>query len=282
MTLSIDASACTRCGECTRECPTHAVRRERGGEYLIEQEACIRCGHCAAVCPADAVRCDDGPFTPWRDPGLAPGLVAALLQGKRSVRRYTSRPVEDSLLEELLLTGSLAATASNTQDCAATVLTGEDLDRCREGLRSLYEWFGNLLANPVVRLLLRFTEARRYADNPRALQVVTELGQSRAGGADRLFFNAPVVVVLSAPRRNKRHGAVDCALAGAHMMLHAESMGLGSCMVGFAETALNLSARLRRGIRVPDGHLVNLVFTLGHPAVRFHRLPRRKPLAARA
>ena len=116
MTLTIDASACTQCGECARECPSRSVRRQADGTYIIDERRCIRCSHCAAVCPEDAVRSDAGPFAAWEAPRLPAPSVAALLRGKRSVRRYQSRPVDEAVMDEILLTGSLAASASNSQD----------------------------------------------------------------------------------------------------------------------------------------------------------------------
>lgn len=278
MTLTIDGSTCTKCGECARECPSGAIRQKTDGGYTIEGRRCIRCSHCAAVCPVDAVGSDAGRFAAWEAPRLPPDSVAALIRGKRSVRRYHPRAVDPGLVEEILLTGSLAASASNAQDSVATVLTGEALGHCHEGVRALFGRAAGLLKNPLVRLLLLATEARRYVVDPYVLESLNLLVRSRMGGADRIFFSAPMVVVLSAPRRNARFGKTDCVLAGAHMMLHAESLGLASCMVGFAELALNLRPRLRRGLGVPTGHRVNLVFTLGHPAVGYRRLPLRKPL----
>jgi nitroreductase/Pyruvate/2-oxoacid:ferredoxin oxidoreductase delta subunit len=278
MILTIDTSACTRCGICARECPSMAVRQNADGLYSIHEPACIRCSHCAAVCPEDAVRSDLGSFTPWEPPGLPPEGVVALLRGKRSVRRYQGRPVGRDVLDEIVLTGSLTATASNAQDCLVTLLTGEQLAKCHEGVRSFFARIAGILRSPVVRFFLRFTEARRYVQHPETMEGLDRFVRSRRGAEDRVFYNAPVVVILSAPAGNRRFGRSNCVLAGAHMMLHAESLGLGSCMIGFAEVTLNMRPRLRRGLGVPPAHRVHLVFTLGYSDARYHRLPHRRSL----
>ncbi|HBP39160.1 MAG TPA: 4Fe-4S ferredoxin [Clostridiales bacterium] len=50
--VTVDASRCNSCGQCTRVCPMNVP---------VPQDAnspeCIRCGKCAAVCPQDAIRC---------------------------------------------------------------------------------------------------------------------------------------------------------------------------------------------------------------------------------
>jgi len=274
MTFSIDQDSCTRCGECKAECPSLSITRLQGGAYTIDAESCIRCSHCAAVCPADAVRSDAGVFRPWEDPGLDPQAVAELLRGKRSIRRYSKREIDPALVEEVLLTGSLCSTASNAQDCTATVLTGAKLRELREGASAIFAHTAALVRNPLLRFFLRFTEARRYVVRPRTLAGLDRLASS-AQGPDRLFFDAPVVVILSAPRRHRRFGPTDCVLAGAHMMLHAQAAGLGSCAIGFAEVAMRTRPALALRAGVPPQNRVSLVFTLGYPEVRYYRLPIR-------
>ena len=278
MRFSIDAATCISCDACVRECPNGAVRRDPDGIYRIRDSRCIRCSHCAAVCPVDAVHSDQGSFRGWKAPGLPPETVGEFLRGKRSVRRHRKEDIPDAVLDELLATGSLAATASNTQDCHAAILRGPALERCRDGVMAVYAALHRLVTNRLIRVLLRLTEARRYVTNPGRMEQFDEMIRDHRAGKDRLFFGAPVVVVLSAPRRNKRFGKSDCVLAGAHMMLHAESFGIGSCMIGFAEVVLNQRARLRRELGIPRGNRVNLVFTLGYSDVRYVRLPIRRSL----
>lgn len=48
--VSVDGTACTHCGECTRQCPM-AVQVPEDPNTA----ECIRCGECAAVCPTKAI-----------------------------------------------------------------------------------------------------------------------------------------------------------------------------------------------------------------------------------
>ena len=53
----VDASSCTSCGKCERECPIQvpilALTKQNRG--LILDADCLLCGKCKAVCPKDAV-----------------------------------------------------------------------------------------------------------------------------------------------------------------------------------------------------------------------------------
>lgn len=52
----INQQACTRCGECARNCPSHAIsQRTSSGPYFVDRHRCISCYCCEEVCPSNAV-----------------------------------------------------------------------------------------------------------------------------------------------------------------------------------------------------------------------------------
>jgi uncharacterized protein (DUF362 family)/Pyruvate/2-oxoacid:ferredoxin oxidoreductase delta subunit len=52
----IDLEKCSRCGECSRNCPSQAISfNELSRLYQVERSKCIACACCAEVCPCDAV-----------------------------------------------------------------------------------------------------------------------------------------------------------------------------------------------------------------------------------
>jgi NADH:ubiquinone oxidoreductase subunit F (NADH-binding)/(2Fe-2S) ferredoxin/Pyruvate/2-oxoacid:ferredoxin oxidoreductase delta subunit len=51
---SIDAAACTQCGECVEACP-HGAISEAEDAYRIADELCRKCGICEEACPAGAI-----------------------------------------------------------------------------------------------------------------------------------------------------------------------------------------------------------------------------------
>lgn len=53
---------CKRCYSCVRDCPTKAIKVERGQATVIE-ERCIACGNCVKVCAQGAKRIEDGTAT---------------------------------------------------------------------------------------------------------------------------------------------------------------------------------------------------------------------------
>lgn len=58
-------SACTRCGDCSRSCPTYIII-EQGGYPTIDfgEGECTFCGDCVTACKAGALRRGEGQ-APW-------------------------------------------------------------------------------------------------------------------------------------------------------------------------------------------------------------------------
>jgi len=243
--------------------------------YSVDQSRCIGCSHCALVCPVDAVETDHGPLPEWREPGLSAAQVRSFLVGKRSVRIYRAEPLSRDEIDDVLSVGSLTATASNSQDWRAVVLTGGSVGETGTAIMSFYRSVVIAANNPVIRLLLRLTPARRTVRRRhRFRRFIDEYFEGR----DRLFFHAPAVLILTYPRRRRHFALTDCVLAGQSMMLYAQSLGLGSCMIGYAEAALNLRKPLRRGLGISPDRRVWLVFTFGRTDRSYNKLPHRRPM----
>jgi len=71
------------------------------------------------------------------------------------------------------------------------------------------------------------------------------------------------------------HEKVQAFAADAYAMLAAESLGLGSCMLG-TTAALNRDKSFRRKYGIPVKNKIGLGLIFGHPAVKFpHGIRRR-------
>lgn len=96
--------------------------------------------------------------------------------------------------------------------------------------------------------------------------------KGRRHGKDYLFYDAPLAMIFTGKR-----DPVDSGIACTYAMLAAESLGLGSCMIG---TVVPMLGRMSRGFRekykiTPDmTHGLAIIF--GYPAVTFERGIRRR------
>lgn len=71
-------------------------------------------------------------------------------------------------------------------------------------------------------------------------------------------------------------GRVDCVIAAERMMQYAAALGLGSCMIGYAEIAIRNRKSIAQAVGIAADQQPHVLFTLGPPAVHYRRLPARR------
>jgi len=224
---------------------------------------------------------EDGkePFINWKDPAFDPEALQVFLAGKRSVREFHDREVPRGVLEKMLEVGAYTSTASNVQDWHATIVTSPEKKAIIvKGVRKMQALLCKALKNKAVRSLAKLVPiAKAYLADPYLMDKLKMMEEELQSEHDNVFFNAPVVVILSTDK-NSSLGAANCHLAGSAMMYALQARGIGSCYIGFAEQMLIRSKSIRARVGIPRAHKVHMVFTLGYSKVKYCRLPHRKKM----
>ena len=162
--------------------------------------------------------------------------VMQLLRSHRSIRKFSERAVDDSLITDIIRCGQAAATSSNIQ--ATTVI------RVREGAarREMARLAGDQAYVSTAGVFLVFC-----ADLNRSRRACAMGGGSFVEGMTEHFIIATVDVALFAQ---------NCAVA-------AESAGLGICYIGGIR---NDPTRVSALLELPDQVYPVFGFCLGYPA----------------
>ena len=119
---------------------------------------------------------------------------------------------------------------------------------------------------------------------PLFLKEVRRLGQTRSSGCleafedpgFNIFYNAATLIVICGDTSSP-FSAADSWLAAENLMLAACAMGLGSCVVGAALSALN-STQIRQRFGIPKKYAAVAPIIVGYPAGETPPTPRREPL----
>jgi nitroreductase len=171
---------------------------------------------------------------------------------RRSVRDYTEEPVSHDLLHQLIRAAVDAPSAMNEQPWQFTVITNPDLLQT--------------IAAEAKTSMLKSLPAGSQAEHFR---------QMLANDKFSIFYNAPSLVVISAPAQSP-WSVVDCALAAQNLMLAASAAGLGTCWIGFAQQWLNTDGG-RRTINLPADQTAVAPLIVGHPKTTPAPVPRKAP-----
>ncbi len=290
----IDPTRCTGCGTCTRVCPSDIISLENNTAHAAsdtDTAQCLKCGHCMAACPESAIAVpaldpDLQTFTTfvldhaWLPPGsglLTQNLVR-LICSRRSCRNYRQTPVEKEKLTDLVKLAVFAPSGTNSQAWTFTCLTTRaEVLALGQSIKAFFERLNKKAENVLLRKFLALVGAKtldHYYSNHYA-SVKTAIEQMEKENRDRLFHGAPAVILIgSSP------GATcpkeDALLAAGNILLAAHTMGLGTCLIGFAVAAMASDRSIQKELGIPESETIHAAVTLGYPDETFQRITGRK------
>ena len=277
--IRIDSEKCTGCGACVDVCNvTHVYKMQEDKAVVVSERRCWQCGQCVSVCPVDAIEHSDFPLAECpRIPKYSDTEIArmnAAMQSRRSVRVFKTRPVERSVIEDLVKKASGAPSAKNRQ--AVDWIAIDDPEK-----------IASLREKTIAVLGEAAKELRMKADDPDLGEAIQRqhlmyakslefLERRQERGEDALFYNAPVLLLAHVPEGE--FGEADAVYAGYGLMLAAHLQGMGSCQIGYFSVALEQDASLQKEIGVPEGREIKLAMIIGYQKYRYRReIPRRTP-----
>jgi len=173
--------------------------------------------------------------------------VFEAIRTRRSVRRYSDRPVEEERLRTVLDAVRLAPSWANYQCWRMIVVREKTMKQKISDLSYVESFFAT----------------KGYKTNP-SMKALAE---------------APVVIVLCAdPAQSgvlwgQSYYLVDSGLAAQNLMLAAREQGLGTVFVGVYD-----EEKLKQLLNIPTEIRIVGLFPLGYPAGEPKEGPARKPL----
>lgn len=266
--IIIDQERCNHCGACVALCNS-------GNVYVLENdtvqvaniENCWSCGHCVAVCPTDAI--GHSQFLIGDCPLIASAVLPSLesmvevFRERRSTRIFKGRSVSREIVKSLIDVARCVPSADNAQPVNWLVFDNPDL-----------------IAELSQQTVTVFEEKLQQGRKNRSITVediqdFERIIQQRAQGMDPIFFEAPVLLMAHVPVEDS-FGRDDATYAAYNLILTAQRMELGSCLIGYFICALENSGQLRSRLGLPDNRRVEVALVIGYPKYKFRRtVPRR-------
>jgi nitroreductase len=166
-----------------------------------------------------------------------------LVRSRRSVRRYLEKPVEREKILACVEAARLAPSASNVQPWRFLVIDDPDLkDKLAKevfsGIYSVSRWAAEA---PVLIVILGRLDF-----------IANRLGRQLQG---------------------IQYYLIDIGIAGEHIVLQAEELGLGTCWIGWFHPR-----KLRKFLKIPRKYKIVSLLAMGYYEKKTSRERERKPL----
>lgn len=160
------------------------------------------------------------------------------IQNRRSIRKFLPQPLTQAETQALAEAALASPTGMNRQDWLFTFITNQDL----------------------------------IADlNQAAMQTFRETGNEAVikrikARHESIFYGTPLLILITQP---KDQDGLDAGIAVGVLAVAAQSMGLGSCIIGLADAAFSGSraAEMARKTGMPEDHRFAISIAIGYPAI---------------
>jgi len=279
----IDQGKCTGCGLCVEVCSDNVIEIIDGKAVATQKGSvfgCIGCGQCMAVCPEGAVSVTGRMISPDdvfpladRSEMASYDALVKLYQDRRSIRDFKDKPVEQEFVDKILEAAVMAPSGIPPTDVSVMVLNGKDKvfqfskDYC-DYLDSL-KW----MVSPMGLVFMRMFYGKANGDMFRDFikPVINSYTGYMKEGRNLVMYDAPLAFYFyGSPYSDPADPIIACTYA----MHAAESLGLGTCMLGAVHPFIQSGSAARKfrekhGIRCKSRE--GLFLAIGYPAIRFRK-----------
>jgi len=284
--IRINEDNCTGCGLCVSVCKDFGLKIENKKVKQSDNPffGCIACGHCMAICPSDAIEIYGRTLSPDDLFDLPDKVKMAtyeqllfLLQRRRSIREFKDIPVDSELINKILEASKTAPMGLPPSDVNILILDNKDKvrafakDYCvyLEGMKwFVSDWFlflmrpfwgkaNNELFKGFVKPLFRI-----YTENMQ-------------NGINLVNYDAPLAMYFyGSPYTDP----ADPIVAATYAMITAETLGLGTCMIGGIHPLIQSGKKAKlfremQGIKYASREGLFVIF--GYPQVKYKKGIRR-------
>lgn len=253
--FKVDENKCIHCGLCAKDCIAAVITMdENNTPKATAPQRCIQCQHCLAICPVGAISImDKNPENSEQIYAQNPDMILNLIKSRRSDRNYKNENLDANRMNKLKDMLKYIPTGCNVRKLHFSFI--DDVEVMNE--------FRNHTNNKIITALTK-----------KPVKAVLNTFQNYIklflDGDDVVFRGAPHMLVVS------NHITAPCAkedaiIALSYFELYAQSLGVGTCWCGFADTCMKLFPELCEYMNIPGGYKPEYVILFGPKAVNYAR-----------
>ena len=284
--IRVDESKCIGCGLCVSVCNDRSLIMENRKARVADNPfyGCYGCGHCMAICPSDAIEVvgrtlsrDDLIDLDDMEKPATYGQLHSLLQQRRSIREFRDKPVEKGVVERILESASTAPMGLPPSD--VNVLVFDTRDKVRRFAEDFCQYLDGMkwfVSDWFLFLMRPFwgkvnDEVFRSFVKP----LFSIYINSMRDGINLVTYDAPLAMYFYG---SPYSDPADSIVAATYAMVAAETLGLGTCMIGGVHPLIQKGRKAKefreaQGIKYASREGLFLVF--GYPEVEYRKGIRR-------
>lgn len=211
-----------------------------------------------------------------------------VLNNRRSIRAFSDKAIDQSILDEILLEAAESPSSSNTQPYKLAVATGDTCQQLGQALLEKYYSVNKIQRMPTPKKLFKVLTSKSMPDGDykpilgkypgifqqrrmetgKGLYEILGIGRGDPKARDEqmarnfTFFDAPAAVFVFIHPGMTHTALVDSGIMMQSLMLSATNKGLGTC----AQGALGMwRSPLEKHFNIPEGYKLVCGLALGYP-----------------
>lgn len=210
------------------------------------------------------------------EPGADWNDVEHAILTRRSIRKFKGRQVPAHMIRRILEMGRFAPSQGNCQPWSFVVvrdkaMIGEMEQYCVAVCKSMTATvdYTNYPPGSEQRAAIMANTQKLNRENPNAFHPVPMTAiKSIANGRFAVFHKAPTVILILKDKRGVGVPEVDIGVVGTNIVLAAQSLGLGTCWIGFSRLlSSNAPALEKLGVAEPFeiAEAISVGYPIGNP-----------------
>ena len=213
--------------------------------------------------------------------------VTEALEQRRSIRNFSSRALDNDLLNGIVENALNAPSWGNVQPYRVAVASGDLCNQIRAELREKYRLASSLKQSSLVKkvwqgltagvlpdgdykTLLKYPKelGKRYFETGKGLYQALDIArEDRASREQQMarnfcFFDAPTVLFVFCEDSLGPYGPLDSGIFVQSLLLAAQEQGVGTCVQGSVAT---WASPVRKQFNVPEGYKLICGIAMGYP-----------------
>lgn len=278
--ITIISGKCNGCGLCVSVCKDFSLVISDKKVKLSDTSifGCTGCGHCMAICPENAIEIRGREISPENLFELPPlsqksdyHQLVSLLESRRSIREFRNTPVDSTVIQKILDAARTAPMGLPPSDVNVIILNNRD--KVRQFAIDFCEYLEKIkwLVSPWFLALMRpfwgksTDEMFRMFVRP-LFDVYIERMKK---GENVVTYDAPLAMYFYG---SKWCDPADPIIAATYATIAAESLGLGSCMLGGIHPLIQSGKKAEKfrekyGIKNKSREGIMIIF--GYPSVKY-------------